>query len=294
MSQWPAPVHDTAFAYGWIVDNLGLPAPRRKDIYVYGSYIGASLATSLSLTEAHKHAAFGVRGVAAYNGIYNWTMFLPEHPIHKVKKRKRGINTLETQPLAIGERLEALLNEVPDLFGRPTNLFDTFVSPSLFFHNPGLHVPADFNEVSSPLDEMITLMNLSRSEHDKPVAPAPLKPPRKSHLVYPPRTSTLTIPETLLMHDRHPDIVSASGKRKFKPRGHTFHMQAAELSGLMRRSIDKVELKERSKWDDEMDTWQHEAQRRVQITDVGKEEKGVELGLVGQEILLNWLEDRTT
>ena len=295
MTQWPAPVHDTAFAYSWLVDNLKLPEPRRRDIYVYGSYVGASLATSLALTEAHKHAPFGVRGVAAYNGIYNWTMFLPEHPVHKVKKWKRGLQTLNTQPLAKGDRLEGILDDVPSLFGKPAHLFDTFASPSLFFHNPGLHVPTGFNAVASPLDEMMGLLNLERSGADAPTTTVRLmKPPRKSHLVFPPRTSTLTIPETLLLHDRHPDIVSATGKRKLKPRGHTFQMQADELAELMRRSIDKVELKERSKWDDEMDTWAHEAQRRVQVADVGEEEKDLGLGLIGQEMLSDWLDDRAT
>lgn len=289
-TQWPTPVHDTAFAYSWILENLAPPKPERRDIYVYGSYLGASLATSLALTESHGHSRFGVRGVAAYNGVYNWTMFLPQHPIHKQKKRKAKIlDALKSAPLAEGAHLGDLRDSAPDWFKSPVNLFDPFASPSLFFHNPGLHVPRTFDADSSPVSDLLSLL---AAEETANKLEEPPKPPRKSHLVFPPRVSTLKIPETLLLHDTPPPPAVKS-RRGTKHRGHTFKTQAEELADLMRRSIDKVELKERSKWDDDIDSWEAEALRRVQVAELGEEMDGYSLSAAGEDELRIWLEDRT-
>lgn len=284
---WPAPVHDTAFAYAWITANLGPPPPARRDIYVYGSFLGASLAMSLALTESTSHAPFGVRGVATYNGVYNWTMFLPDHPVHKRKKATIK-DALAARPLAEGARLEELSDAIPLLFREPSNLFDAFASPSLFFHNPGLHVPSSFDANSSPLSDVVSLMTGQETEQ---TPEAPPKPPRKSHLVFPPRISTLKIPETLLLYDRYHGPPQ-KGRRSSKRRGHTYATQAAELAELMRRSIDKVELKERSKWDDETDSWDGEARRRVQVEEIDEETDGFYPGKEAQERLMEWLEER--
>lgn len=284
---WPAPVHDTAFAYAWILSNLAPQYPGRRDMFVYGSFLGASLAMSLALTESTSHARFGVRGVAAYNGVYNWTKFLPEHPIYKRKKSTLQ-DALTSRPLAEGARMEELRESIPLLFKEPSNLFDPFASPSLFFHNPGLHVPKTFDENSSPLSDLVALM--TGQETDQEPAEPP-KPPRKSHLVFPPRTSTLKIPETLLLYEKH-SAPRQKGKRASKRKGNTFETQAAELAELMRRSIDKVELKERSKWDDEMDSWEQEALRRVQAVEVDDGPGGYSPGAHAQEGLLEWLEER--
>lgn len=272
-SQWPAPVHDVAFAYSWLLANLAPPRPSRRDMIVYGSYLGASLATSLALTESTIHAPFGVRSSAAYNGVYNWTMFLPEHPIHK----RKGI-AAQQPPMAQGGKMEALHDAIPDLFREPSNMFDPFASPSLFFHNPGLLIPRTLSE--TPLSNMI-----SAALQDEDTGPK-TKPPRKSHLVFPPRASTLKIPQTLLLHDRFvgPPV---KGKRKTKQRGNTFATQADELAELMRRSVEKVELKDRFQWDDmdESDV----AIRRVQTAEVeGVADYG--LGADAQEHLRNWLD----
>lgn len=284
---WPAPVHDTAFAYSWILANLAPPHPGRRDIFVYGSFLGASLAMSLALSETTRHARFGVRGVATYNGVYNWTMFLPEHPIHKRKKSTLQ-GALTSKPLAEGARLEELQEWIPHLFREPSNLFDPFASPSLFFHNPGLHVPSSFDADSSPLYDLVSLMTGQATDKEPT---EPLKPPRKSHLVFPPRASTLAIPEALLLYEKHSRQPS-KGKRALKRRGNTFETQAAELAELMQRSINKVELKERSKWDDGMDSWEEEASRRVQVKEVADEAGGLCLGADAQERLLEWLVER--
>ncbi|KAF4122092.1 hypothetical protein GMORB2_7685 [Geosmithia morbida] len=305
-AQWPAPVHDTAFAYAWLKERLAPPGVGRRNAYVCGSFLGASLAASLALTECHAHARFGIRGLVAHNGVYNWTAFLPGHPLHRRKATANPLLAPPPPPLAEGLRLRELRQLMGGLFPGPECLFDPFASPSLFFHSPGLHVPRDFDDdpssVSSPLADMVSRMT-GRGVNDdgENRAAEALKPPRKSHLIFPPRTSTLKIPETLLLHDRH--VVAAvtaaakKGGRKRTPasakrRGNTFATQADELAGFMRRSVEKVEIKERKKWDCDMDGgWDAEPERRVRVVELD-EADGLEMGAEGQETALNWLEDR--
>lgn len=288
--KWPTPVHDTAFAFAWLTSNLA-PEKGRRDMYVYGSHLGAGLATSLALTEAHTHAPFGVRGVVAYNGVYNWTMFLPDHRINGPK------NSLTPPPApAEGSHLYHFDEQMPGLFDTPANLFDPFASPSLLFHNPGLLVPRSFG---MSMADAAMIDALANKETDFAI---PLKQPRKSHMVFPPRKSTLKIPETLLLHDSpaaQPHKKDARRTRKraaavaAAARGNTLEAHARELAELMRRSIEKVEVKERSKWDDEMDGWEDEVLRRVQTVDVGGETGSQEMGERAQEIAQEWLRDRT-
>jgi acetyl esterase/lipase len=285
--QWPTPVHDTAFAYAWLTENLAPGGTSRRDIYVFGSYLGASLATSLALTECHSHARFGVRGVATYNGVYNWTMFLPDHPMYRRKRTKRSAS-LVPEPLALGPHLENFLEEMPALFGHPSNVFDPFASPTLFFHGPGLNVPESFDDYASPLSDIVSSMIGKKSEGEKLV----MKPPRRSHLVFPPRISTLKIPQTLLLHDRYDPPTEANKRASSRKRtGNTLKVQAEELAEMMRRSIEKVEFKERIKWDDQIDSWEAEVLQRVQVMELGEERNDLALGEDGQERIRRWLEE---
>lgn len=281
------PIHDTAFAYSWLIDNLAPENPGRRDIYVYGSHLGASLATSLSLTEAHAHARFGIRGVVAYNGIYNWVMFLPDHRINRPSKRTKSI----IAPLrpAEGSYLHNLQEQMPELFDTPSNLFDPFASPSLFFHNPGVEVPESFilsASESAAIDALV-------SPDDAPTTPT--KALRKAHYIFPPRKSTLKVPETLLLYNSAvsaPQTKSGRGRRA-KAKGNSLGAQAGELAEMMRRSINKAELKERSRWDEEIDSWNEEAFRRVQVVELGEEKPSVEMDEAGEEAVREWLEERT-
>ncbi|POR33103.1 Uncharacterized protein TPAR_06695 [Tolypocladium paradoxum] len=288
---WPTPTHDTAFAFAWLLETLAPPKNGRRDIYVYGSHLGASLATSLALVEAHSHARFGVRGVVAYNGIYNWTMFLPDHRINKPPTRPKKA-VAPAQP-AEGSHLHRLQDEMPGLFDDPTNLFDPFASPSLFFHSPGLVVPRSF---SMSMEDAANIDRLTKGDDAQVM---PLKPPRKSHLIFPPRKSTLKIPETLLLYDSQPPppppptTKTGRTRRRAKTPGNTFEAQAEELAELMRRSVDVVELKERSKWDEDIEDKEDEAHRRVQLVGVGPETKSIELSDGGQQAALTWLQHRS-
>ncbi|OTA59541.1 hypothetical protein K449DRAFT_397174 [Hypoxylon sp. EC38] len=290
---WPAPIHDTARAYDWIVENLGPSNYTRRDIYVYGSYLGASLATSLALTETHPHARMGLRGVVAYNGIYNWTMFLPDHPINQVPKL-RSMSIFEEILARPGDPdFQELKQHAEALFGRPDNLFDPFASSCLFFHTPGLYVPPSFD--ASALAPVTSLLDSPTYTEDTSQLWMPSTPPRKSPLIFPPRNSTLKIPETLLLHSTPPPLPPSFQRRRQRRKkehvGNNFRAQAEELARLMRRSINKVELAERLKWDYELNGLGDEADRRVQVYDAGFNTGDYSLGGKGEEQAAAWLED---
>ncbi|KAK4043094.1 hypothetical protein C8A01DRAFT_13307 [Parachaetomium inaequale] len=193
---WPTPLHDVNFGYSWIMDNLGSgidPSTEPRPAYVYGSYLGASLAAGLALTESHVPARsqpMTIRGLMAHNGIYNWTMFLPDHPIHKLKakpnsnRKKRGLQlpfaatTLnDDNPIEEEGIFTDLKHLTPDLFADPSNLFDPFASACLFFHSANLHVPDDFTtplsatSPSSALTADFTAAIDALANHSSPSSP---------------------------------------------------------------------------------------------------------------------------
>ncbi|KAI3335540.1 hypothetical protein F4824DRAFT_463814 [Ustulina deusta] len=281
---WPAPIHDTLKAYTWIVENLAPSTDVRRDIYVYGSYLGASLATSLTLTEAYPHERMAVRGCVAYNGIYNWTMFLPDHPINKLPPSPLR-NFLEDILVSSADPdFQELKQMTRELFNNPSHLFDPFASSCLLFHTPGLLVPASFHEsaIRPP-----SLADLSRMPEEVIEGLMPPKHPRKSPLLFPPRELTLRIPETLLLHDAAPSLPPSLLRRRQRRKkdnyGNNFRTQAEELASLMRRSINKIELKERTKWDEDVGQWDDEANWRVQVSQVGDN---------SDSVAAVWLEDR--
>lgn len=301
---WPTPIHDTLFGYEWIINNLCPSNTQRRDVYVYGSFIGASLAASLALTESHAHQRMAVRGLLAFNGIYNWTTFLPDHPVNKVKTQSI-FDTPHRE--AEGTTFHFLKQQIPGLFKSPTNLFDPFASPVLFFHTAGLLVPNSFTDSTVPSSLLRAIDALSGDAHaEEPTVETAFKTPRKGYLAFPPRQSSLKIPESLLLHEVPPPISTAGlgfGRRRRSRRVLTakgeksgvnnFQTQAEELAGMMRRSINKLELKERMKWDEDFDDWDHEAERRVRTADVGRVEGvGFELSEHGQELAVSWLEEK--
>ncbi|RFU80257.1 hypothetical protein TARUN_1933 [Trichoderma arundinaceum] len=286
---WPAPVHDVAFAYQWISEALKPPNNERGNIYVCGSHLGAGLAMSLSLTESHPHKRFSVRGIAAYNGIYNWTMFLPGH---RINRPKTAGDAIKASRLKNGNhRLDTLHQRLISLFEEPSNLFDPFASPSLFFHNPGLPVPQSFYKST----EFASIVGALKGQASTAAGASAM--PRRSHFVFPPRASTLRIPETLLLHDEPskppPDESKTSKSKrgpKFKDKRHTFRTQANEIASLMRRSINLVEIKERAKWDEDVHFLAEEPQRRIQVVEAGPEREDYELNDFGQQAILDWLD----
>lgn len=299
---WPTPLHDTLFGYTWITENLSPPESGRRDVYVYGSYLGAGLAAALALTECYPHQRMAVRGLIAYNGIYNWTMFLPDHPIHK--RKGLGLSSGDAPELP-GSMFHYLKQRMPSLFPLSTDLFDPFASPSLFFHNPALLAPDEEaypSALPSSFQRAVDELSLHTLDREDAISSGPLKAPRKGYLAFPPRKSPLKIPETLLLHETPPPPTGRPARTRRKNgvlttrRGsgeNNFGVQAIELATLMRRSVEKLELKERMKWDENFDGWDTEAERRVQVSDVGAAGAKAELGVLGHDLVAEWLEGRT-
>ncbi|KAK8069688.1 hypothetical protein PG994_006304 [Apiospora phragmitis] len=287
----------------WILEHLAPLNSARRDIYVFGSYLGASLAASLALTETHPHERTAIRGFAAYNGIYNWTMFLPDHPIHKLPKN-RPVNILEEilgQPTDPG--FQEMKYNAETLFANPTGLFDPFASPCLFFHTPGLLVPPDFHSTAETRSSLLgSSEGLTDDQKFEAIMGAimggPEQAPRRSPLVFPPRTSTLKIPECLILHSKAqmPVVPHRRGSRRLKkiPVSNHFRTQAHELATVMRRSLQKVEFKERMKWDDSFGGFGDDMDRRVGLRDVGFVRSAFEMPAVAQAAIGDWLEDRAT
>lgn len=288
---WPTPIHDSLFGYSWLIDNLVPEGESRRDIYVYGSHLGAGLATTLALTETHPHLRFAVRGLIAYNGVYNWTMFLLDHPVYRGIKKFNRPRRMTRPQLKGGTHLHHLNEELPGLFQAPSDLFDPFASPSLFFHNPGLDIPESFRISGTETAAINALASMGQGAAAA-AAPGSLpatKPPRRSHLMFPPRQSTLKIPEALLIHD-----APASSGFSWQPRRrgvNSLENQAIELAELMRQSINKIELRQRRQWDPEVDNWEDEAGRRVQLMEIGEETSTLELSDEGEDAVEEWLRE---
>ncbi|KAI1211291.1 uncharacterized protein F4807DRAFT_419733 [Annulohypoxylon truncatum] len=291
---WPAPIHDTTRAYDWILDNLSPSDDRRRDIYVYGSYLGASLATSLTLTETHPYATMGIRGCVAYNGIYDWTTFLPDHPIYQ----RRKVHELDRifGPLTEGPEFQDLERHAEALFERPGNFFDPFASPCLFYHTPGLFVPPNFKS-SALLPKGLQPEDLALLPRDAPEFYMPRKSPKESPLSFPPDRLTSTILEALLLHSAPPPLPPlppSSSRRQLRRKQkvrNNFQTQAEDLARWMRRRVDKEELGERIIGDDGSDSWDIEAAKRIQLQVVGLSNGDFELGSKGEELAAAWLDD---
>lgn len=315
------------------------------------------MASSLALTESHTHQPVAIRGLLAFNGIFNWTTLLADHPSNKLM--------LDEMPDMDGvdgndKDVRFAKELMPSHFDQPANLFDPFASPVLLFHTAGMLVPTSFTERSSSpnmnqgfLDavDQLAAQSSSTSSADDPygqayvysdpedppppnayediemdtetedtntdtssstdssssdgLAPPSLKPPRRGFVTFPPRASSLKIPETLLMHTTAPPgptvPASVQGQRRrlalwkrLRAAENSFGTQALGLAGLMRRSVNLYELRERAKWDVEFTGWDTEALRRVQVQDVGIEAgaDGFSLGQQGEEIAARWLASR--
>ncbi|KAL2168081.1 hypothetical protein VTG60DRAFT_393 [Thermothelomyces hinnuleus] len=186
---WPTPLHDVNFGYSWIMNNLGSgtdASATPRPAYVYGSYLGASLAAGLALTESHVPAPsqpMTVCGLIAYNGIYNWTMFLPDHPVQRLRsksssrRRRRGLaspfTNLNEDPIEEEGIFTDLKHHAPGLFAEPSNLFDPFASACFFFHSANLHVPDDFTTPLSASGPVSTLSSEFTAAIDALANPSP-------------------------------------------------------------------------------------------------------------------------
>ncbi|GKT46382.1 uncharacterized protein ColSpa_06563 [Colletotrichum spaethianum] len=295
--QWPTPLHDTLAGYTWITENLRPLRIARRDVYVYSSHAGASIAASLALTESHHHERMAVRGLVAWNGIYNWSMFLPDHKVNKPASARS--KKLPPRPEE-GSALHMLQMKMPELFRAPVDLLDPFASPSLFFQTAGrgrvlllgqvvLHDErGEAVRYTGPHQQRIPSAETKRArlpaEEIHAEAAVNTVPPRLPFGRASPQRRTMKTASSLAK-----ELASRTARQR-KVTGHTFKAQATELAGLMRRSLEKLEFKARMEWDEDFDEVA-EAERRVGIVELGENE-GLELGEQGQEAVREWLEDR--
>lgn len=328
---WPTPTHDITFAYSWLSANLGATSTGTgtktcRSAYIVGSYLGASLAASLALTESHfrnRRRPMNVLGLVAYNGIYNWTTFLPDHPIHwnlppEIFLRNKidiedFIRAIRNAPSKVSEEagiFTELKHRMPALFSAPGNLFDPFASPCLFFHMPGLFVPDDFvtrltsyvaltKEEVNELKLCIAIINGEiytdpKATRDEILAQntiiSKLMNMRKQDLMdFPSDDSGLRPPNTLLLHDRPlgPEKQEAEDEPSEKTIHNDFRLQATALARLMRRSLTTVQY------------WPWEAEKMVRLCEVEpaatlavEEETGLGLGEEDNDIVRQWLREK--
>ncbi|CAN8097949.1 unnamed protein product [Discula destructiva] len=371
---WPIPIHDTLAGYDFLTRTLtprptgtnGQSRHQRRAVYIYGRHLGGGLAASLALTESHSHEPMAVRGLLAVNGVYNWTTFLPDHPVntmraamqHELFRLGLDLNLdLELgggKDAVIGRDLAMMKALMPHLFHRPGDLFDPFASPLLFFHTAGLMVPPSFTKRWKPdyhTNKLVPSSSSSASspsgsdnidpydyvysdpEDPPPPVPFPEKeeygggggaggtsatdsdseddepslpeepsmapPARKGYFAFPPRASTLRIPTTLLIYSTPPppplpDIPASQRSamwKKFRNAENSFGSQALGLARLMRRSVVKLEARDRMQWDEELKDPEGEAGRRIETGEVRVGEDGREDLEEVEEMSRQWFED---
>lgn len=331
---WPTPLHDVLFGYRWIAENLAPETTPWRDIYVYGSYLGASLAAALALTECDQAIPMPVRGVALHNGIYDWTTFLPGHPINRPLPQVVGgaAPAGHVQSAAAMERLKYpvhagklmggdegveptfrhLKTLMPILFSAPSNLFDPFASPCLFFHTPGFEMPPTFDRPFHPdpdrgADEP-SLGSGSDETEDRTIEIV-FKTPRLGYETFPPRGSSLRIPAALLLHQSPTAVATGAGYGRAAPElskaaaaaarrrrrllggmdSNGFASQAGRLASLMRRSVKFAELEGTWRWDEDLDAAEEKAAWRVRLRDVGPAALGDE---AVEKPVAEWLKEQ--
>ncbi|KAF7861844.1 hypothetical protein EAF04_007726 [Stromatinia cepivora] len=166
---FPIPLHDTLQAYSWLLNRylpylllggrsldttslINHPQPIQRPLLIYGSYLGGTLATSLALTESYNSPLLptNIQSLIVHNGIFDWTPIstTPDPSIFpsessnssSPKPSYNDLSTLElyTHSPWTSRTLHALKTR---LFPSPSQTFDPFASPLLFFRNPGIQVP---------------------------------------------------------------------------------------------------------------------------------------------------------
>ncbi|RDW85479.1 hypothetical protein BP5796_03804 [Coleophoma crateriformis] len=279
---FPTPVHDVLHAYTWLLSTLG-PSP---EIYIYGSRLGGTLATALALTESRSSRnGPQIKGLLVKDGIFDWTgVATSKNPTLP----KVGSTVHEEPAIPRGNWTAQTLHDIKtSLFSDPSQCFDSFASPILFFRGAGLSVPSYFPGTTrlAPasaedifLDEEGNLVEVcspaSTEQHEEEIHVS-----RRAHLTFPPKGSGLKIPRSLFMTSVEDEIVK--GKRKKA----ILDEQAEEIVRLMRRSVMLHEGKERKEWDYSFDP-HLAAEERVKHHQINDNDATVE-----ERIVRQWIED---
>ncbi|KAF7889264.1 uncharacterized protein EAF01_010757 [Botrytis porri] len=259
---FPIPLHDTLQAYSWLLKSYlpsllpepkpldstcfyNNPKPIQRPLLIYGSYLGGTLATSLALTESFTSSFLPtkIHSLIVHNGIFDWTPIstTPDpsifHSQSADSSQNLSYNRLSTLDLYQSSpwttlTLHALKTR---LFSSPSQTFDPFASPILFFRTSGISVPQRWpisppaspspssfspTQASSPKStDSIEADNFS--PYPDPHSPYPdpsneyateeekgeeeesqeaLIESRKSNLIFPPTKSSLRIPRSLFTY----------------------------------------------------------------------------------------------
>jgi hypothetical protein len=336
---FPTPLHDTLHAYTWLTtsflpsfksNDLGGPStlrspspyasassqaarcPSLRPLLVYGSFLGGTLACSLSLTETRvRPVGSSIHGVVIHNGVFDWTHVATSRAPSLLPTTAHHATADDSAFLLTGRDvwdLDTLHALKTRLFPSPASAFDPFASPLLFFRSAGLSVPSYFPGTSPSafiMDDDMLLDGLSLSEEEitsfrermsssqsEESGDEEIVTSRRSTLQYPPKASGLRIPRSLFLTTSTLPETGKSCKRartKVGQGGDEPHRQAEELARLMRRSVVMHEFKDRVLRDEDGDP--HAAsEERVQVhelrMDEGKHEqaKAVEEWLAELEL----------
>lgn len=277
---WPTPFADVMRAYDWLVQNFAPPESEKRDIFVLGSYLGAPLAASLALTETKPSKPMAVRGFAAYNGIYNWTTFLQDHPVLA--------NPYDPRDPANDPVFQEIALHTEALFDKPAGLFDPFASPCLFLHTPGLQAAPDFH---TSVDSTWYSLNFHQREefwkedtYRDFTQVAGEAAPRKTAIRWPPPDSDLQLPKCLLLHSRE--------RRQTVPDTPTHHYQfqyhANDLVDQMRRAFCFSPLRTESHWETPQ-SYDRFIRQCFRTQNVGADTQPYSLPAAAQRAIGTWL-----
>ncbi|KAF7950239.1 hypothetical protein EAE96_007530 [Botrytis aclada] len=257
---FPIPLHDTLQAYSWLLKSYlpsllpepkpldstyfyNNPKPIQRPLLIYGSYLGGTLATSLALTESFTSSFLPtkIHSLIVHNGIFDWTPIAttPDPSIFDSRSadssQNLSYNRLSTLDLYESSpwttlTLHALKTR---LFSSPSQTFDPFASPILFFRTSGISVPQrwpipppaspspspfpptqtsdsestdsteadDFSPYPDPQFPYPDLSNEYATEEEEAEEPhEALSESRKSNLIFPPAQSSLRIPRSLFTY----------------------------------------------------------------------------------------------
>ncbi|TGO22622.1 hypothetical protein BPAE_0161g00280 [Botrytis paeoniae] len=262
---FPIPLHDTLQTYSWLLKSYlpsllpepkpldstyfyNNPKPIQRPLLIYGSYLGGTLATSLALTESFTSSFLPtkIHSLIVHDGIFDWTPIstTPDpsifHSESADSSQNLSYNRLSTLDLYESSpwttlTLHALKTR---LFSSPSQTFDPFASPILFFRTSGISVPQRWpiSPPASPPPSSISPTEISSSESTDSIEaddfspyPGPQFPypdlsneyaneeeekeeepheapfeSRKSNLIFPPAKSSLRIPRSLFTYSSFP------------------------------------------------------------------------------------------
>ncbi|EPQ62598.1 Bgt-4266 [Blumeria graminis f. sp. tritici] len=168
---FPVPLHDTVRGWSHITERLvssyqsfelsaepiaqtseldasHLPVktgyPVQRPVFIYGTFLGGTLATSLALTENYvlRENPFRIRGLIAKNAVFDWVSIVTDAFSRSIPRTLP--KTPQNSQYTWNE--SDLIRLRKKLFTKPNRCFDAFASPMLFFRTAGVPPPCNWTE----------------------------------------------------------------------------------------------------------------------------------------------------